>query len=131
MKRRQGHREELYKNGLNDLDNDDGMDMDLEPDVLEYEVKWALGSITTNKPSGSNKIPVELFQILKDDAVRELHAICQQIWKTQQWPQDWKRSVFIPIPKKGNAKECSDYYIIALISHASKVMLKILQTKFP
>ena len=104
--------------------------MDLEPDILEYEVKWALGSITTNKPSGSDKIPVELFQILKDDAVRELHSICYQIWKTQQWPQDWKRSVFIPIPKKGDAKEGSNYYTIAVISHASKVMLKILQTKF-
>ena len=96
--------------------------MDLEPDILEYEVKWALGSITTNKPSGSDKIPVELFQILKDDAVRELHSICYQIWKTQQWPQDWKRSVFIPIPKKVNAKECSNYHTIALISHTSKVL---------
>jgi len=98
----------------------------VEPDILECEVKWALGSITTNKASG---IPVELFQILKDDAVKVLHSICQQIWKTHQWPQDWKRSVFIPIPKKGNAKECSNYLTIALISHTSKVMLKILQAR--
>ena len=98
---------------------------DLEPDILECEVKWALESITTNKASGGDRIPVELFQILKDDAVKVLHSICQQIWKTQQWPQDWKRSVFIPIPKKGNAKECSNYCTIALISHARKVMLKI------
>ena len=101
----------------------------LELDILEYEVKWALGSITTNKASGGDGIPVELFQILKDDTVKVLHSICQQIWKTRQWPQDWKRSVFIPIPKKGNAKECSNYLTIALISHASKVMLKILQAK--
>ena len=100
----------------------------LEPDILEYEVKWALGSITMNKASGDDGIPVELFQILKDDAVKVLHSICQQIWKTQQWPQDWKRSIFIPIPKKGNAKECSNYHTIALISHASKVML-ILQAR--
>ena len=99
----------------------------LEPDILECEVKWALGSITTNKASG---IPVELFQILKDDGVKVLHSICQQIWKTQQWPKDWKRSVFIPIPKKGNAKEFSNYRTIAFISHASKVMLKILQARF-
>ena len=101
----------------------------LEPDILECEVTWALGSITTNKASGGDGIPVELFQILKDDAVKVLHSICQQIWKTQQWPQDWKRSVFIPIPKKGNAKECSYYRTVALISHASKVMLKILQAR--
>ena len=101
----------------------------LEPDILECEVKWALGSITTNKASGGDGIPVELFQILKDDAVKVLHSICQQIWKTQQWLQDWKRSVFIPIPKKGNAKECSNYCTIALISHASKVMLKILPAR--
>ena len=101
----------------------------LEPDILECEVKWALESIITNKASGSDGIPVELFQILKDDTVKVLHSICQQIWKTQQWPQDWKRSVFIPIPKKGNAKECSNYRTIALISHASKVMLKILQAR--
>ena len=99
----------------------------LEPDILECEVKWALESITTNKASGCVGIPVELFKILKDDAVKVLHSICQQIWKPQQWPQDWKRSVFIPIPKEGNPKECSNYCTIALISHASKVMLKILQ----
>ena len=102
---------------------------DLEPDVLEREVKWALESITTNKASGGGGIPVELLQILKEDAVKVLHSLCQQIWKTQQWPQDWKRSVFTPIPKKGNAKECSNYGTIALISHASKVMLKILQAR--
>ena len=101
----------------------------LETDILECEVKWALGSITKNKTSGGDRIPVGLFQILKDDAVKVLYAICQQIWKTQQWPQDWKRSVFMPIPKKGNAKESSNYRTIALISHASKVMLKILQAK--
>ena len=101
----------------------------LEPDILECEVKWALESITTNKASGGDGIPVELFQILKDDAVKVLHSICQQIWRTQQWPQDWKRSVFIPIPKKGNAKECLTYHTIALISHPSKVMLKILQAR--
>ena len=101
----------------------------LKSDILECEVKWALGSITMNKASGGHRIPVELFQILKDDAVKVLHSICQQIWKTQQWPQDWKRSVFIPNPKKGNAKECSNYHTIALISHASKVMLKILQAR--
>ena len=101
----------------------------LEPDILECEVKWALGSITTNKASGGDGIPVELFQILEDDAMKVLHSICQQIWKTQQWPQDWKRSVFIPIPNKGNAKEFSNDRTIALISHASKVMLKILQSR--
>ena len=100
-----------------------------EPDILECEVKWALGSITMNKASGGDGIPVELFQILKYDAVKVLHSICQQIWKTQQWPQDWKGSIFIPIPKKGNAKEYSNYCTIALISHASKVMLKILQAR--
>ena len=99
----------------------------LEPDILECEVKWALGSIIMNKASGGDGIPVELFHILKDDAVKVLHSICQQIWKTQQWPQDWKRSVFVPIPKKGNAKECSNYHTIVLISHSSKVMLIILQ----
>ena len=101
----------------------------LEPDILEHEVKWSLGSITMNKASGGDGIPVKLFQILKDNAVKVLYSICQQIWNTQQWPQDWKRSVFIPIPKKGNAKECSNYCTIALISHASKVMLKILQAR--
>ena len=102
----------------------------LEPDILECEVKWALGIITMNKASGGDGIPVELFQILKDDAVKVLHSLCQEMWKTEQWPQDWKRSVFIPIPKKGNAKECSYYHTIALISHASKAMLKILQARF-
>ena len=97
--------------------------------ILECEVKWASESITMNKASGGDAIPVELFQIPKDDSVKVLHSICQQIWKTQQWPQDWKRAVFIPIPKKGNAKECSKYHTIALISHASKVMLKILQAR--
>ena len=101
----------------------------IEPDNLEYEVNWALESITTRKACGGDGIPAELFQILKDDAVKVLHSICQQIWKTQQWPQDWKGSVFIPIPKKGNAKECSDYRTISLISHATKVMLKILQAR--
>ena len=128
-KRWQEYTEELYKKDLRDPDNHDGVITDLEPDILECEVKWALESITTNKASGGDGIPVELFQILKDDAVKVLHSICQQIWKTQQWPQDWKRSVFIPIPKKGNAKECSNYHTIALISHASKVMLKILQAR--
>ena len=122
--RLQEYTEELYKNDLNDPDNHDGVITHLEPDILEFEVKWALRSITTNKASGGDRIPVELFQILKDAAV--LHSICQQIWKTQQWPQVWKRSVFIPNLKKGNAKECSNYRTIALISHASKVMLKIL-----
>ena len=101
----------------------------LDPDILECEVKWVLGSITKNKAGVGDGIPVELFQTLKDDAVKVLHSICRQVWKTQQWPQDWKRSVFIPIPKKGNAKECSNYCTIALISHASKAMLKILQAR--
>ena len=121
--------EELYKKDLHDPDNHDDVITNLEPDILESEVKRALESITTNKASGGDGIPVELFQILKDDAVKVLHLICQQIWKTQLWPQDWKRSVFIPIPKKGNAKECSNYCTIALISHASKVTLKILQAR--
>ena len=115
---------------LHDPDNHDGVITHLEPDILEFEVKWALGSITMNKASGGDGIPGELFQILKDDAVKVLQSICQQIWKTQQWPQDWKRSVFILIPKKGNAKECSNYCTIALVSHTSKVMLKILQARF-
>ena len=121
------HRRTVQKK-LHDQDNHDGVITDLEPDILECEVKWALGSITTNKASGGDRIPVELFQILKDDAVKVLHSICQQIWKTQQWPleKDWKRSVFVPIPKKGNAKECSNCHTVALISHASKMMLKIL-----
>ena len=123
--------EKLYKKELHNQDNHDGVITDLEPDILECEVKWALESITMNKTSGGDAIPVELFRILKDDAVKVLHSICRQIWKTQQWPQDWKRSVFqtIPIPKKGNAKECSNYCTTALISHASKVMLKILQAR--
>ena len=125
-KRWQEYTEELYKKDLHDPDNHEGI-THLELDILECEVKWALGSITMNKASRGDGIPVELVQILKDDAVNVLHSICQQIWKTQQWPQDCKRSVFIPIPKKGNAKECSNYRTIALISHASKVMLKILQ----
>ena len=126
QKRWQEYTEELYKKDLHDQDNNDGVITYLEPDILECEVKWALGSITTNKASGGDGIPVELFQILKDDAVKVLHSICQKIWKTQQWLQDWKRSVFVPIPKKGNAKECSNYCTVALFSHASKVMLKIL-----
>ena len=115
---------------LDDLDNHYGVVTHLEPDILECEVKWALESITTNKANEGDRIPVELFQILKDDAVKVLHSIGQQIWKTQQWPQDWKSSVFIQIPKKGNAKECSNYCTITIISHASKVMLKVLQAKF-
>ena len=117
----------MYEKDLHDPDNHDGVITHLEPNILECEVKWALETITTNKASGGDGIPVELFQILKDDAMKVLHAICQQTEKTQQWPQDWKRSVFIPIPKKGNAKECSNYSTISLISNASKVMLKILQ----
>ena len=107
--------------------NHDGVTTHLEPDIVECAIKWVLGSITTHKASGGDGIPTELFKILKDDALKVLHSICQQIWKTQQWPQDWKRSVFIPIPKKGNAKEYSNYQAIALISHTSKEMLKILQ----
>ena len=128
-KRWQEYTEELYKKDLYDQDNHDSMITHLKPDILECKVKLALGSIAKNKASGGDGIPVELFQILKDDAVKVLHSICQQIWKTQQWSQDWKRSVFIPVPKKGNAKECSNYRTIALISHASKVMLKILQAR--
>jgi len=124
-KRWQEYTEELYKKDLHNPDNHDAVITDLQPDILECEVKWALESITKNKASGGDGIPVELFQILKDDAVKVLHSICQQIWKTQQWPRDWKWSVFIPIPKKGNAKECSNYRTIAVISHASKVMLKV------
>jgi len=122
------HRRTVQKE-LHDPDNHDGVITHLEPDILEYEVKWALEIITTNKDSSGDGIPVELFQILKDDAEKVLYSICQHIWKTQHWPQDWKRSVFIPIPKKGNAKECSNYHTIAFISHASKVMLKILQAR--
>ena len=128
-KRWQKYTEELYKKDHHDPDNHDGVITHPEPDILEGEVKWALGSITMNKASGVDGTPVELFQILKDDAMKVLHSICQHIWKIQQWPQDWKRSVFIPIPKKGNAKECSSYRTIALISHVSKVMLKILQAR--
>src|SRR5574340_57499 len=128
-KRWQEHTEELYKKDLQDQDNHDGVITQLEPDILEREVGWALGSITTNKASGGDGIPAELFQILKYDAVKVLQSICQQIWKTQQWPQDWKRSVFVPTPKKGNVKECSNYCTITLISHASRVMLKILQAR--
>ena len=120
------HRRTAQKKDLHDPDNHDGMITHLEPDILECKVRWALGTITTNKASGGDGIPVELFQILKYDAVKVLQSTCQQIWKTQQWPQDWKRSGFILIPKKGNAKECSNYHTIALISHASKVMHKIL-----
>ena len=128
-KRWQDYTEELYKKDLHNPDNHDGVITDLEPDILGCEGKWALGSITTNKASGGDGIPVEVFQILKDDAVKVLHSVCQQIWKTPQWPQDWKRSVFIPIPKKGNSKECSHYHTIALSSHASKEILKILQAR--
>ena len=124
-KRWQEYTEELYKTDIHDQDNHDGVITHLEPDILEWEVKWALRSITMNKASGGSGIPGELFQILKDSAVKMLHSVWQQIWKTQQWPQDWKRSVFIPIPKKDSAKECSNYRTIALISHASKAMLKI------
>ena len=111
------------------MDNHDDVVTYLEADIMERKVKWALGSITTNNTSGSDGIPAELFQILKDDAVKVLHSICQQIWKTQQWPQDWKRSVLIPILKKGDAKECSNYHTFAFISHASKIMLKIVQAR--
>ena len=128
-KRWQEYTEVLYKKDLHGPDNHDDVITNLYPDILECEIKWALESITTNKASGGDGIPVELFQALKDDAVKVLHSICQQIWKTQRWPQDWKRSVFIPIPKKSNAKECSNYLMIELISHTSKVMLKILQAR--
>ena len=129
-KRWQEYTEELYKKDLHHPDNHNGRITHLEPDILECEVKQTLGNISTNKSSGSDGTPVELLQILKDDAVKAIYSICQQIWKTQQWPQDWKRSVFIPISKKGNAKECSNYHTIALISHTSKVMFKILQARF-
>ena len=130
-KRWQEYTEGLYKKDLHDPDNHNGVITHLRPDVLECEVKWALGSITMSKASGDDGIPAELFQILKDDAVKVLHSICQQIWKTQQWPQDWQKSVFIPFPKKDNANECSNYCTIALISHTHKVMFKILQARFP
>ena len=125
-KRWEEYTEELYRKDLHRPDNHDGVIPHLEPDILEFEVKWALGSITTNKAGGGDGIPVELFQILEDDAMKVLHSICQQIWKAQQWPQDWKMSVFISITKKGSAKECSNYCTIVLISFSSKVMLKIL-----
>ena len=125
----QEYTEELYKKDLHDPDNHNDVITHQEPDTLECEVKWALGIITMNKVSGGDGIPVELFQILKDDAIEVLRSLCQQFWKIQQWAQDWIRSVFIPIPKKGNAKECSNYCTIALISHISKVMLKILQAR--
>ena len=128
-KRWQEYTEELYKKDLHDQEKHDGVITHLEPDIMECEIKWALESITMNKASGSDGVLVELFQILKDDAVNVLHSVCQQIWKSQQWPQDWIRSLFIPIPKKGNAKENSNYCTIALISHASKVLLKILQAR--
>ena len=125
----QEYTEELYKKDHHDLDNHDGVITHLKADILVCKVKRALGSITMNKANGGDGISVELFQILKDDAGKVLHSICQQIWKTQQWPQDLKRSFFIPIPKKGNAKECSNYHTVAVISHASKVMLRILQAR--
>ena len=128
-KRWQEYTEELYKKDFHDQDNHDGVITHLEPGILECEVKWALRNITTNKASEGDGIPAELFQMLKDAAVKVLHLICQQIQKTQQWPQDWKTSVFIPIPKKGNTKECSNYCTIACISHASKIMLKIFQAR--
>ena len=129
IKKRWQEDTELYKKDLHDPDNHNGVITHLEPDILECEVKWALESITTNKASGSDGIPVELFQILKDDAVKVLPSTCQQIWKTQHWPQDWKNLVFIPIPKKGNANACSTYCTIVLISHTSKEMFKILQVR--
>ena len=128
-KRWQKYTEELYKKDLHDPDNHDGVITHLEPDILECKVKWALRRVIMNKVSGGDGIPVKLFQILRDDAVKVLHSIWQQIWKTQQWPQDWKRSVFIPIPKKGNAKECSNYHTIVLISHPSYIIHKILQSR--
>ena len=124
IKKRWQEYTELYQKDLHDPDNHNGVITHLEPDILEFKVKWAFGSTTMNKASGG-----ELFQILKDEAMKVLHSVCQQTWKTQQWPQDWKRSVFIPIPKKSNAKECSSYRTIALISHASKVILKVLQAR--
>ena len=123
-KKWQKYTEELYKKDLHDPDNHNSVNTHLEPDILECIVKWALGSISMNKASGSDGIPIDLFQILKDDANKVLHSVCQPIWKTQQWPQDWKMSLLIPIPRKGNTKECSKYCTIALISHTSKIMLK-------
>ena len=129
VKKWQEYTKEVYTKGLNDLDNHDGVVTHLEPDILVCEGKWALGSITTNKASGGDGIPSELLQILKDDAVKVLHSVCQQIQRTEQWPQDWKRSVSIPISRKVNAKECSKYCTIVPISYASKAMLKILQAR--
>ena len=128
-KRWQEYIEEFYKKELHNPDNHDGVITHLGPDILEFEVKWALGSIIINKASGGDGISAELFQILKDDAVKVLHSICQQIWKIQQWLQDWKMSVFIPIPQKSNVKKCSNYHTIVLISYASKVMFKILEAR--
>ena len=129
IKKRWQEHTELYKKCLNDPDNHNGVVTHLEPDILEHEIKWALGSIIMNKANGGDKIPAELFKIPKDDAVKVLDSICQQIWKTQQWPQHWKTSVFIPIPKKNNAKESSNYHTVVFIAHASEVMLKILQAR--
>ena len=129
IKKSEKNTQMIYTRDLDDPDNHDGVITHLVSDILDYKVKWALGCITVNKASGGDRIPAELFQILKDDAVKLLYSTYQQIWKTQQWPQDWKRSVFIPIPKKGSAKECSNYCTNALISHTSKVMLKILQAR--
>ena len=129
IKKRWQEYTELYKKDLHDPYNHDGVITHLEPSIQECEVKWALGSISMNKANGGDGITVKLFQILKDDAMKVLHSICQQVWKTQQWPQDWKRSVFIPVPERGNAEECSNYHTIACISHPSKVMLKILQAR--
>ena len=126
-KRWQEYTEEQYKKDLHDPDNQDGVVTHLEPDILESEVKQALGKLTMNKASGDDGIPAKLYKILKDDTMKVLYSICQKMWKTQQWPQEWKRSVFIPIPKKVNVKECSNYHTVLLISHASKIMLKILQ----
>ncbi|CAF3894089.1 unnamed protein product, partial [Rotaria magnacalcarata] len=128
-KRWREYTEELYKKDTQSIDVNDGSTIELEPDILESEIKWALECKANNKAPGIDEIPAELFKILGDDAVKILLAICQQIWKTQQWPKDWKRSIYIPIPKKGSAKECSNYRTIALISHASKIMLKILQAR--
>ena len=128
IKKRWQEYTELYKKGLHDPDNHDGVITHLEPDILKCEVKWALESITTNKGGGGDEIPVELFQILENDSVKVLHSVCHQIWKTKQWPQDWKKSVFLLIPNQGNVKECSNYCTIARISHASKEMLKILKS---
>ena len=123
-KRWKGHTEELYRKDLSDLDKHDGEVSHSEPDTVEDEVKWALGSTAASKASGGDGILAELFKILKDDATKVLHSICQQIWKTQQWPQDWKRPIFIPVPKKGSTKECRDYQAVVLVCHASKVIFK-------